>query len=110
MAGLGGIAVSVIAIFELKKARMMKQAQDWPVAEGSVLHTGQNRDADGVLKVTVTYTFRVHDERFGGCESFTFTSEEDAERFESGCRERTLRVHYRQGNPDISVLGRYAIG
>lgn len=106
MAGLGGIVVSVIAIFELRKARMMIQAQNWPLAEGDVLGTHQSRDADGVVKVTLTYTFKVHDERFGGCESFTFSGEDDAEVFESGCRERILRVHYRQDNPDISVLDR----
>jgi hypothetical protein len=106
MAGLGGIAVSAMAIFELRKARIVKQAQDWPVAEGCVLHTGHSREADGVLKVTLTYTYKVHDERFGGSESFTFTSEDDAERFESGCRERKLRVHYRQDEPEICVLDR----
>lgn len=55
MAGLGGIAVSAMAIFDLRKARMLTQARDWPVAEGCVLHTGQSRDADGVLKVTLSY-------------------------------------------------------
>ena len=109
MAGLGGIAVSAVAIFELRKARMVKQARDWPVAEGCVLHTSQSRDADGVLKVTLTYTYKVHDERFGGSESFTFTSEDDAERFESGCGERKLKVHYRQDKPEICVLDREAV-
>jgi hypothetical protein len=56
--------------------------------------------------VTLTYTFKVHNERFGGHESFPLTSEDDGERFESGCRERTLTVHYRQDNPDICVLDR----
>lgn len=106
MAGLGGIAVSAVAIFELRKARMVKQARDWPVAEGRVLHTSQSRDADGVLKVTLTYTYKVRDERFGGSESFTFTSADDAERFESVCRERKLKVHYRQDEPQTCVLDR----
>lgn len=106
MSGLGGIAVSAIVISELRKARMMKQAQDWPVAKGRVLGNGQSCDADGIFTMTLTYTFKVHDERFGGHESFPFTSEDDAERFESGCRERTLTVHYRQDNPDICVLDR----
>ena len=74
MAGLGGIAVSAIAIFGLRKARMMKQAQDWPVAEDRVLGTGQSRDADGIFTVILTYTFKVHDERFGGHESLASTS------------------------------------
>ena len=106
MAGLGGIAVSAVAIFELRKARMVKQAREWPVAEGYVLHSSQSRGADGVPKVTLTYTYNVHDERFGGSESFTFTSEDDAERFESGCRERKLKIHYGQDEPEICVLDR----
>jgi hypothetical protein len=106
MAGLAGIVVSAMAIFDLRKARMVKQARGWPIAEGSVLHTGQSRDADGVLKVTLSYTYKVHDERFGGSESFTFTSEDDANRFESGCKERKLKVHYQQDKPEICVLDR----
>lgn len=115
MAGLVGIAVSGAAIFDLRKARMLKQAQerkarmleqarDWPVAEGFVLHTGQSRDADGVLKVTISYLYKVHDEEFYGSESFTFTSEDDMERFESKCRERKLKVHFQQDKPEISAL------
>jgi hypothetical protein len=44
---------------------MMIQAQNWPLAEGHVLGTHQSRDADGVVKVTLTYTFKVN---FGGME------------------------------------------
>jgi len=40
---------------------MMKQAQDWPVAEGRVLGNGQSCDADGIFTVTLTYTFKLHD-------------------------------------------------
>jgi len=32
--GLVGIAVSAAAIFDQRKARRLKQARDWPVAEG----------------------------------------------------------------------------
>ena len=106
MAGLGGIAVSAVAIFELRKARMVKQAREWPVAEGYVLHSSQSRGADGVLKLTLSYAYTVHGEEFDGSESFTFTSKDDAERFESRCRERKLKVHYQQDNPKICVLDR----
>jgi hypothetical protein len=109
MAGLAGIAVSTMAIFEARKARKAKEARDWPVAEGDVLQTSRNRDPDGVLKVNLTYTYKVHDERFGGSESFTFASEHDAERFESGCRQQKLKVHYRQDEPEICVLDRDAM-
>jgi hypothetical protein len=83
--GLMGTTVSAAAIFDLRKAAMLKQARerkarmldqarDWPVAEGFVLHAGQSRDADGVVKVTLSYMYRVHDEEFDSSESFTFTS------------------------------------
>ena len=65
---------------------MEKQARDCPVADGSVLDTEHSRDTDGVLKVTLIYTYKVHGDRFGGRESFTFTREDDAE----GSRNRNL--------------------
>jgi hypothetical protein len=112
--GLLGIAVSAAAISNLRKARtlklarerkarILKQAQDWPVAEGFVLHTGQSCESDGVLKLTLSYMYKVHDEEFFGSESFRFTSEE-AEQFESRCRERKLKVHYQQDKPEICLL------
>lgn len=119
-AALWGVTVSAMAIFDLRKARMLKQARerkpsilkqarDWPVVEGFVLHTDQSRDADGVPKVTVSYMYKVHDEDFYGSETFTFTNEYDAERVESQCRERKLRVHYQQDKPEICVLNRDGI-
>jgi hypothetical protein len=106
LAGLVGIAVSAMAVFDLRKASMAKQARGWPLAEGRVLHIGQSRDPDGVLKVTLTYTYKVDGERFGGSESFTFTSKGKAERFEFGCSERILKVHYRPDKPELCVLDR----
>jgi hypothetical protein len=112
-----GIAISAAAIFDLRKARMLEQARErkarildqarhWPVAEGFVLHNGQIRDADGLLKVTLSYMYKVNEEEFFGGESFTFTSEGDAERFESRCKERKLKIHYQQDKPEICVLDR----
>ena len=54
--------------------------------------------------MSLSYLYKVYDEEFYGSESFTFTSEADVERFESRCRERKLRVHYQQDNPEICVL------
>jgi hypothetical protein len=62
------------------------------------------RDADGLLKVTLSYIYKVNDEEFDSSESFAFTIGEDAERFESRCRERRLQVHYQQGKHEICVL------
>jgi len=115
MAGLLGVGVSAAAIFDLRKARMLKQARerkarmleqarDWQVADGFVLHTGHSRDADGLRKVSLSYLYKVHDEEFYGNESFTFTSGDDAERFESRCRDQKLKVHYQQDEPETCVL------
>lgn len=106
LVALGGIAVSGIALFEIREVRRLKQARDWPVVEGCILHTGQSRSADGLVVVTITFTYKVHGERFGGSESFTFTGEDDAQRFESGCRERLIKVHYRHEKPQDCVLDR----
>ena len=54
------------------KTRMLEQARDWPVADGFVLHNGQSRDADGLLKVTLSYMYKVNEEEFFGGESFRF--------------------------------------
>jgi hypothetical protein len=117
LAGLMGFAISTAAIFDLRKARRLKQeqerktrmldqARDWPVVEGFVLHNGQSRGAHGLLKVNLSYMYKVNEEEFFGGESFTFASDDDAERFESRCRERKLKVHYQQDKPEICVLDR----
>jgi len=84
----------------------LQQALDWPVAESFVYYVGQNRDADGVLNVTLSYIYKVHDEGFVGSELFTFSSREDAEQFESRCRGRKLNVHYQKAKPEICLLDR----
>jgi hypothetical protein len=120
MVGLMGVGVSAAAIFDLRKARILKQARerkarmleqarDWPVAEGFVLHTGRSRDADGVPKVSLGYLYKVSDEEFLSGESFTFKDEDQAERFESRCRERKLKVHYQRDKPEICVLDHYGM-
>jgi Protein of unknown function (DUF3592) len=101
--GLLGIGVSAMALSE---ARRLKHARDWPVAEGRVLGVSQSRDENGTVKVTLTYTYKVHDERYGGSESFAFIKDEDATRFEDAHRERTIKVHYRRDKPEVSVLAR----
>lgn len=119
--GLLGVAVSAWAIFDLRKARVLKRAQegkartlqqarDWPVAKGPVYYAGQNRDADGFLHVTLSYTYKVHGQGFVGSESFTFSSGEDAQQFESRCRGRKLNVHYQKDKPEICMLDRDAMG
>jgi len=112
---IAGVVVSVMAVVEKvegraakeaseRKASLLKQAQRWPVAEGLVLHIAQGPDADGAPKVTLRYMYKVGDQEFFGCESATFTSRDDAERFESRCKERKLKVHYQQDEPEICVL------
>jgi hypothetical protein len=119
--GLWGVVVSGRAIFDWrragmlnrareKKAEMLKEAQNWPVAEGFVLHISQSYRADRILNLTLSYMYKVQDEEFDGSELFTFTSNDEAERFRSRCRERKLKVRYQQDKPEICVLDRSAIG
>jgi len=100
---LWGIGVCVIAVFDVRKARRLTEARHWPTAEASVLGIGQTRDDDG-FHVTLTYRYKVSDERYGGSESFAFIRNEDAARFEEAYKERTVTVHYRPDKPEVSVL------
>ena len=111
------MTVSAMAVLDLRKARVLKKAQErkarmwnqarhWPVAEGFVLHTRQSREGDGVLRMIVTYMYKVQDEEFVGSDAFAFTNENDAKRFESRCREQKLKVHYQQDKPEVCVLVR----
>ena len=98
-----GIVVSGMAISDVRKARRLKRAKDWPVVEGSVLHIGESRDVNKALNVTLTYTYRVEGELYGGSESFVFPKDEDAERFKAGIGS-VVKVHYRPGEPEDSVV------
>ena len=117
---IAGVVVSVMAVVEKvearvekeakeRKATMLEQAQRWPVTEGLVLHTVQGPDADGAPKVTLRYMYKVGDREFFGCESATFTSRDEAEQFESRCKERKLKVHYQQDKPENCVLDQDAL-
>jgi len=72
-------AIPVIAFWLLPWERWIPK-----VTSNKVI--GPSRDADGVLKLTLGYMYKVHDEEFDSSESFTFTSSDDTERFESRCR------------------------
>jgi len=92
--GSMGIVASYVAIFELRRARTLKQERDrktrilneapiWPIAEAFVYDVCRNLDARGVRRVTLRYIYKAHGEEFVGTESFELTSRDDAERFES---------------------------
>lgn len=104
MAGLWGIVVCVIAVFDVRKSRQLREARDWPIADGRVRSTGQSQNEDGRIRVTLTYTYKIHDERFGGSDFFLFTNAEDADRFQAKCNERAVKLHYRPDRPEASVL------
>ncbi len=103
LAAAVGIFVSVMAVFDAWKAKRLKQARDWPVVEGSVVHVHELRD-DNEVKVTLTYTYRVQGKLYAGSQSFVFRKDEDAVRFKDRCRERAVQVHHRPDKPDVSVL------
>jgi hypothetical protein len=105
---LGIAALTALFVFSSHwwKARRLRNAAHWPIAQGYVAQIEENRDDNGFLVVTLAYTYKVEDERYAGRESFPFVRDEDAARFEAGCRERTVLVHYRPDKPEVSVLAR----
>lgn len=88
------------------KVRRQRTSADWPVADGYVAQVEEKRDDNGFLVVTLAYTYRVADERYVGRESFPFIRDEDAARFENGCKQRSVQVHYRPDKPSVSALAR----
>jgi len=102
MAAILGIVVSVIAVFDLRKARNLRLAQDWPVIHGSIVHIGEQRD-DGILNVTITYTYVVQGEWYAGSGSFKFRQDKEAVRFKAAYTDGTIQVHYRPDKPEISA-------
>jgi hypothetical protein len=91
------------------KQRRLRIASYWPTAEGYIALAEEKRDDNGFLVVTLAYTYKVDDERYDGRESFPFVRDEDAARFEAGCRQRTVLVHYRPDKPSVSALARQSI-
>ncbi|HVH86758.1 MAG TPA: hypothetical protein VM912_08540, partial [Terriglobales bacterium] len=71
----------------MRKSRQLREAGDWPVADGRVLFTGQSQNEDGRIRVTLTYTYTIRGERYGGSEFFLFTNADDADRFQTECKE-----------------------
>ena len=83
-------------LFEEKRDDKDPKSQcNWPLVRGN-----------GFLVVTLAYTYKVADERYAGRESFAFIRDEDAARFENGCKQRPVQVHYRLDKPSVSVLAR----
>jgi len=88
------------------KVRQLRTSANWPVADGYVAQVEEKRDDNGLLVVTLAYTYKVADERYVGRESFPFIRDEDAARFENGCKQRSVQVHYRPDKPSVSALAR----
>ena len=99
-----GIVVCVMAFFDVRKSRQLREARGWPIADGRVLGTGQSQNEDGRIRVTITYTYKIHDERYGGSEFFLFTYADDADRFQAEWKERAVKIHYRADRPEVLVL------
>jgi hypothetical protein len=101
---LWGIVVCVMAFFDVRKSTQLREARRWPITDVRVLSAAQSQNEDGRIRVTLTYTYGIHDERYGGSEFFLFTNAEDADRFQTQCEERAIRLHYREDKPEVSVL------
>ncbi len=105
---LGIVALTALYVFwrHWWKVRRLRTSANWPVADGYIAQIEERRDDNGLLVVTLAYTYKVADERYVGRESFPFLRDEDAARFEAGCKERPVRVHYRPDKPSVSALAR----
>lgn len=105
---LGIIALAAVYAFGRHwwKLRRLRTSANWPIADGYVAEIEEKRDENGFLVVTLAYTYKVADERYVGRESFPFIRDEDAARFEAGCKQRSVQVHYRPDKPNVSALAR----
>lgn len=105
---LGIVALTTLYVFwrNWRKLRRLQTSGNWPVADGYIAQIEDKRDDNGFLVVTLAYTYKVADQPYVGRESFPFIRDEDAALFEAGCKERSVRVHYRPDKPNISALAR----
>ena len=93
-------------LLTLVEGGRLRNAAHWPIAQGYIAQIEEKRDDNGFLVVTVAYTYKVEDERYVGREPFPFVRDEDVAKFEAGCKERSILVHYRPDKPDVSALAR----
>jgi Protein of unknown function (DUF3592) len=103
---LWGGVVCIMAAFEVRKRKRREQARNWPTTEGYVTAVTETRDGDS-LKVTLSYTYKVQDERYGGSEEFVFSKDKAAVHFEArfeGKGREGVKVHYQPDKPEMSVL------
>ena len=103
MAAIWGTIVCVMCVSDVWKAKRLKQARDWPVVEGSVVHVQEVRGQSAV-EITLSYNYKVQERRYGGHQSLTFRKDEDAARFKKLCEEPTVQIHYRPDKPDVSFV------
>jgi hypothetical protein len=105
---LWGIVVCVFAVFDVRKARELKNSQEWPTVDGQVISVSRGQDENGFPKLTITYTYKVNYVRYGGSESLVFKDDREAARFEALCRA-PIKLHYRLDKPQNSVFAREAM-
>ena len=95
-----------VLLHHWSQVRRLRTSENLPVADGYVAQIEEKRDDNGFLVVTLAYTYKVGEERYVGRESFPFIRDEEAARFEAGCKERSAQVRYRPDKPNISALAR----
>ena len=105
-----GTVACVCAVHYFKAAHYRRRRNPpltatWPVVEGYIAKVEENGDGNFPV-ITLAYTYVVEGERYAGTESFAFVRDDEAVKFENGCRERTVKVHYRSDKPSVSVLDR----
>jgi hypothetical protein len=103
MFGLIPGALAAVGIRRAVQKRMQRKAMEgWPATDarilsGSVHHEGRRYWAE------LTYSYHVGEYR-SGTYLRGFKKEEQADDFVRQMKDKTLRVHYKDGEPDRSVL------
>lgn len=86
-----------------------RQSQSWPWAE-STIEGGSIQDGSGYgrdYKLTVTYSYFVKGERYGGVWADLFSSESDAQAALESLRSFPPPARYKPADPSVSMMNPY---
>ncbi len=96
-------AIAAVGIRRLLQKRLQRKAMEgWPATDARVL-SGSVRNESRRYWVELTYSYYVAEYR-SGAYLRGFKREEQADDFLRQAKDKTVRVHYNESNPDRSVL------
>jgi hypothetical protein len=97
----GAIAARWVQKF-YQKQRQKRATEGWPTAEATI-QSGKVETEGGRHWAEITYSYFVEEYRAGTYVRH-FRREADAEDFVRQVRDKRLQVHYKESNPDTSVI------